>query len=402
MKLFKKSQKVVKNSVVATAMSLLLGACGVQQTNSTTDSVDIPQTSVKNQMKIGFCWAYAITGLLESNYLVQSEKKLNLSEEAIGYYRIRQDLKHLADQYLKGNESFLSLSKKVEKNSFEGWYVLLSEDDRAVVGMKDGMQLVDAYGVVPETVWSIKFKDLDKKKAFIKRLRAKFLDLVEYKNGVVTEDELDALLASNDLFGSKPPQKFVVDGVEMTAQDFTTSVLGFKSTDYATMSASTSEQANILIDKMKEVLAKGVNVPLSFGVKFPKLKDGVFDYEAHDDEYYKLYSPRYWHEYDKGFNGGHAVLVTDFVNIGGKEGALSEKELERELRKPASELSYMLFKNSWGGSKTDEGGDNTNEGGKTVSGSPDGYYRITKDYLRLIGDANFLEIVVPSSMKPSK
>ncbi|NBO37867.1 hypothetical protein EBU99_04710, partial [bacterium] len=76
-----------------------------------------------------------------------------------------------------------------------------------------------------------------------------------------------------------------------------------------------------------------------------------------------------------GRDGGHLVLVTDFINKGGSRGAVTDANLQLELMKPAADLDAFLFKNSWGvGAKT-------NEAGKPVGSSVDGYYRMDLSYL---------------------
>jgi hypothetical protein len=89
-------------------------------------------------------------------------------------------------------------------------------------------------------------------------------------------------------------------------------------------------------------------------------------------------------------------LIDDFVNIGGKEGALPVAELLQEFLRPTKDLDYFVFKNSWG---TDA---KMNEAGVVISGSETGFYKMDREYL--VGSANlssnpdlagFLEVVVP-------
>ena len=85
----------------------VLSACGptVENTNtqSKIDSVEIPQTPVENQNRIGFCWAYAAVGLIESDFKVRTGDTLQLSEEALGFYRMLEGLYFLT-QNLSGQE----------------------------------------------------------------------------------------------------------------------------------------------------------------------------------------------------------------------------------------------------------------------------------------------------------
>jgi aminopeptidase C len=60
-----------KSCIFFAASALMLNACGPQldarNAKSSVDSVEIPQTPVENQDRVGFCWAYAAIGLIESD-----------------------------------------------------------------------------------------------------------------------------------------------------------------------------------------------------------------------------------------------------------------------------------------------------------------------------------------------
>jgi hypothetical protein len=88
-------------------------------------------------------------------------------------------------------------------------------------------------------------------------------------------------------------------------------------------------------------------------------------------------------------NGGHAVLMTDFVNQGGVEGAIGGDLLQEEIARSPEELAYVKFKNSWGAGLT------VNEFGQTVRSANDGYYRMDLGYLKANAAKRFLGIVIP-------
>jgi hypothetical protein len=130
-------------------------------------------------------------------------------------------------------------------------------------------------------------------------------------------------------------------------------------------------------------------VPLGFPVNFDLLKVDTFSGEGEN--------------LNRGENffrdGGHAVLIDDFVNEGSKQGALPLDQVIAEFLKPASALDYFVFKNSWG---TDA---KMNEAGVIIRGSKTGYYKIDREYLQ--GSANLsreeqfagmLEVIVPADI----
>jgi len=59
------------------------------------------------------------------------------------------------------------------------------------------------------------------------------------------------------------------------------------------------------------------------------------------------------------------VLVTDYKNRGGAEGAMLPEKQAIELEKHSRLLDYLVIKNSWG----------------TPSEAPNGYYKLKKDFI---------------------
>jgi hypothetical protein len=132
-----------------------------------------------------------------------------------------------------------------------------------------------------------------------------------------------------------------------------------------------------------------VSVPLGFPVNFDLLKSDTFTGKGADLSDAELFEK----------DGGHAVLIDDFVNQGSAEGALPLAQLALEFLRPTKDLGFFVFKNSWGKNAR------TNEFGKVLEGSKTGYYKIDREYLQ--GSANMskldkykgiLEVVVPSDI----
>lgn len=355
-----------------------LSACGPAQRPeaSRPDSVEIPQTPVENQFRIGFCWAYATIGLIESDYKVRTGKELQLSEEALGYYRMLEGLYFLA-QNLPAQEVISALLD----DTFQGW-VLKSDE------IPDSFELIKTYGIVPESVWNTKFTDSARVDRLVKVIRRSMAELVFSSTDprAITRSQIQKqVLLAPGAWESAPPQEFSFQGRRYTPQSLLEKT-AFDPDQFESVITSRPSDVSRVIAAAKRALVRGYSVPLGFPVNFDRLEADTFS-----GKNVNLFQGENFFR-----DGGHAVLIDDFVNIGGRQGALPLQELEQEFRKPMGELDYFVFKNSWG---TDA---ETNESGTIISGSPTGYYKMDREYL--IGSANLsakpefegiLEVVVP-------
>jgi hypothetical protein len=328
--------------MVLVALTVAVAACGRPVDPSSERSVDIPQTAIKAQNKIGFCWAYATTGFLESLLLKKSGQAVDLSEEAIGFYRMAEELKALSLTY---SAAELADGKMVAEKTFEGlegWDLTFNPVYNPQFPARNALQLVHDYGVVPESVWSYKFLSQDQTEAFFTYVFTKFAALMQ-ANGQehVTMDMIFDLLASPEAYGSRPPASFTYvlpNGQQstMTAQEFAANVIGFSPDDYTYMIPDQQIGYDKLVTAVKETLARGIDVPLSFNI-----------YEGSENRWDASFSAKTLDPSDLELDGGHAVLVTDFVNKNGQPGALPTAALSAEMSKPASELDFVVIKNSW-------------------------------------------------------
>lgn len=147
------------------------------------------------------------------------------------------------------------------------------------------------------------------------------------------------------------------------------------------------------IDLIKKTLAAGYTIPLGFPINIDRIEGDLFTgFNQGADFNSPLTFSR---------DGGHLVLITDFVNKGGREGAVSQDEQLAELARPAGELEYLVFKNSWGI------GSVQTENGQELGNSVDGHFRMDYGYLfgsarvpELLGgmNSNALVIVVPNHL----
>lgn len=358
---------------------LLLGACGANenlQSRSALDSVDIPQTPVVDQQKIGFCWAYAGIGLVESDFKLRSGNEIALSEESLGFYRMAEGL-HLLTQSLAGSE----LQSAIREGSLEGW--LLKADE----SFPDTFALIKKYGVVPESVWSYKFTTEQKSESLTSAIKLAMLRLVKQNNPrtIAVEDIINGALLAPGAWQSAPPKSFVVDGRPYTPVSYLESI-GFNPDSFASVEASKPSDVEKIIAATKRALVRGVSVPLGYPVNFARLAGDTFSGKNVD-----LNNPKNFFK-----EGGHAVLISDFVNQGSVEGALPLSQLMVEFLRPTKDLNYFVFKNSWGKEAK------TNEAGRVISGSKTGFYKIDREYMvgaaNMTSDSDFagiIQVVVP-------
>jgi hypothetical protein len=385
--------------VALTLLPTLLVACGApvdasrEQPASSLATVAIEQTAVRDQMAVGFCWAYASMAFMESKYLAEKSEKVDLSEEALGFYRIIDQLEYLTSLYQKdGTATHAELAQVVNKASLQGWFVRRDPKDTRFK-MHDAFELIDLYGVVPESVWNVKFDAGKKTTTMENAVRSGYLALMKRKgkSGTVSLQDLKSILAHPKAFGSVPPSEFSFQGRQVSAKELAREVMGFRGSDYSLVAAESSRDLGKVVTALKRGLARGLSVPIGFGVTFSMLKQGNFSHENRPDSFYDSISQE---EAARVFvkDGGHAVLVTDYVNKGGREGAMSESEVAAETAKSSEELDYVKFKNSWGLKA------GSNERGSRISGSVDGYYKLDLGYLKGEADAGMLNVVVPNDI----
>lgn len=332
---------------------------------SSTSTVDVPQTPIADQEYVGFCWAYSTVALIESDYKTRTGQEIRLSPEAIGFYRMATGIYRATRAQNAADVLALILP-----GGLEGYFLKQSD------GGGDALDLVQKYGVVPEAVWSFKF---DEKGKAGKVTRAIELELVRVLTeklwhrrpaSEITMDEIiNRVMTAKGAFPSAPPASFDVGGKDMTAPDFLQVKLGFHPEKYGALTIATDADLDRLIRGIKRSLVRGVSVPIGIPVNMDRLHSDAFsgkDVDLNDKQNFVR-------------DGAHAILITDFVNKGGKRGALSGAAIEAELNKPSSELDYLVVKNSWG-TKIRK-----NKAGDEI-GSKTGYFTIDREYLQ--GSAN--------------
>jgi hypothetical protein len=353
-------------------------ACGNQPANiplvseSSLSTVNIPQTGVRDQGRLGICWAYGTTALIESELLRAKNIQVDISEEALAF-------EHMAEA-LRAQFATMTSSDLIEfimrGQLPEGWVTrttkeLASMYEDSPYVQHDALALIKIHGAVPESAWSFKIKTLQEKDQLVRAVRqnvrqAMAEGLIIQKLTVEQIKDLVLVGRYGTAFPSKPPKYFQWQGEFTTSVEFAKNFLNFDADFWEAIAIRNEDDVPSFIQGVKETLARGYSVPLAFPINIDRISGDTF----RADEPRKDYS---WSSY--GRDGGHLVLVTDFMNKGGTRGAVSQATLDQELAKPSSELDALLFKNSWGvGAKT-------NEKGQPVGMSADGYYRMEAGYI---------------------
>lgn len=352
-------------------LSLTLVGCGAlndsQTHHSKAKTVEVAQTEVRDQGRVGFCWAYATTAFVEAKHLKETGEALTLSPEALGFYRMAIGL-HQATR-AKSAQDLMAL---VMPGGLEGYFVKLPD------GGSDALSIINQFGLVPESHWSFKFSGDGQSEKMMAAMRSGLWVVVRDRllrgrdaSDLTLDEVIEKVMTVRGAYPSRPPVQFEWNGKTISSQSFARDIVSFKSEDYYSFEVNSSSALDKMIQLSKKALTLGISVPFAYPVNASLMKAELFSGEGADSQT------------DFAKDGAHAVLVTDYVNIGGREGAMSELETSQELSKSSTELSYLKFKNSWGKNAK------KNESGVVIAGSETGYYKIDYAYLR--GVANQID-----------
>lgn len=368
-------------TMILAAVLTGLGAtgCGQQDKTSSLDTVEVPQTSVKSQNQIGFCWAYATMGFLESLAIKKSGTTIDLSEEALGFYRMAEELVFLSKKFPAAD---LADAKMVADKTFEGlegWDATFNPAYNPGFPARNALQLVEDFGVVPESAWSYKFLTAEQTDKFFAAVFGGFAGLMaQHGQRNVTQQMIFDLLASEGAYGSRPPENFDYTTAagevrNINGKDFLAQVVGFTADDYTYMIPDQVIDYGKIVKAVKLTLARGIDVPLSYNI-----------YEGSINRWDASHSAKNLDPDHLELDGGHLVLITDFVNYGGRPGAVSDDVLKLEMEKSPNELDFVVIKNSW----------------DTRPQSPrlrlPGYYTMDQSYLQLVSKTETdITVVVP-------
>lgn len=354
---------------VCLSLAVALASCGRQSPHgkqesgrSTVTTVGLPVTPVDNQGRFGVCWAYGTVGLVESELKKSSGKTINLSEEALAFYFLSEHITKI----IRDSGSFVKFFEATSRGLNEGYFSRIAADKKQP-GQLDAFDLIARYGLVPETSWNFKITSGAQRDELMRNLRRK---AIQYLNGrdlrtVTVQEVMEFIMVGDGAFPSKPPDSFRYEGRRFSALQFVREVLKFEPANFVAIEARSEAELGPWISVVKRALAQGYTVPFGFPINVSRINGNAFGSDGVSLDDARAFAA----------DGGHLVLLTDFVNAGGREGQVTPDELARELARPPSDLDYLRFKNSWGiGAKTDGEG-------RAISLSQDGYYSLTRGYL---------------------
>ncbi len=369
-----KRMRSVRNIKLTSVLLLALGlnvACRQEPTpQSGLDSVDIPQSSVKDQGRAGFCWAYATVGFVEQFHLDKFGKELDFSEEALAFHMIAD---HLTMQAISVASGYTKIENLTEANLFDEGYNLKVEN----LETTGSFGLLSTYGVVPESEWSMKFTS----EAQMAQLRRSVLEAFKQyvtgmkKGDIKLEDIAQKVLVGADRFPSVPPTR-LANGA--SPRDYLMDTVKFNPEEFEAVTFRTVESYDSLVELMKQALYRKIPVPITFPIDWTLGRKG-FGFSGNPvqplPQGYK-------------FNrvAGHVVIITDWVNRNEKPGPLPQAELEKALQAPGEFLDYVVVKNSWG----------TGSGADAL---PKGYHKMDQLYMRFALEAGEpIALLVPKGL----
>lgn len=172
-------------------------------------------TSVKYQAKTGTCWCYSTTSLIESEYIRNTGKILDLSE----MYTVRNIFIEKAKRYILGLGTTPFQAGGIGQNVLYG---------------------IMKYGALPEEFYPSKntIETSDTSDIQLEGILRRYLENVLRQNPI-SEIWLDNFILKLDSSLGIPPKSFVWEGREYTPLSFADKVLKLNSDDYVTITSFT-------------------------------------------------------------------------------------------------------------------------------------------------------------------
>lgn len=336
-----------------------LNACHqVGQNDAAGNAVDTANTSTKTQGQVNLCWAYSAVAMIESRYKIKTGVEIDLSEEAIGFFHLAEQIKETMDKNLSTGK----ITRKFDVIYAESGY--MTGGRQAAAGSRGALELIERWGLVPESLWKIKFDEYSHVESYQKSINSEFIQLQNDllgKQSVVQYNQVFSML-TRDAFPSVPP----VDGFDngsgyMNSVQYAKDVIGFKASDYESVSFMKANGSEMLhsLERVKRSLANGLAVGI--GISMP----------SNDEPVSRISGTRFLGIGSTYLiEGGHAMVITDFRNSGGSFG--KSADVESEVAKPIDSGFQLRLKNSWGSQS------GYNEFGEKVS---TGYYDMDVGYI---------------------
>lgn len=327
-------------------------------------------TTPKDQAYVGFCWSYAVNGLIEGETLKKKGITLDLSEEYVGFH-------HLYNQILENMPTLRRLAiyktdrtplTPFRKTALQVFVLALLHPSEGASGMGDMLNRVAQVGVVPESIFSYKIdtegKMVEDRLTKFAAERMIYKEDLDFFNSPAGRDQLYTEVAQ--IFGATPPKPddvFTFEGKPYTARTFMRDYVEFNPWGYRGVEISKENRSEGL-RLVRKTLDGKTAVPIGFVV--------------YDDMKKAPITGRFDPAQCTGGHcskavGGHAVLAVNALVDGDSDGA----------------LTGLLVKNSWGSAQ------GLNSLG-ILEGDTRGFNLITMSYLdQSIADGKNWEAVLP-------
>ena len=344
----------------------------------------VEHSGVRDQGNAGFCWAYSTTAMIEAGLLRDRRIQLDLSEEYVAFFNIYDQLLKMAPQLfaMMKRDGTPTAKKNAAINDFVNGALILFffHPTEGAPDLTSGPNLIEKYGIVPQSVFPFKSKgglfasrvegrvrrfinqtlrDPEKSKAFRKRNADG-----TYSNEPLAEPILVELAKAYTNEAIAPPAEgqpslakallgayrdgFTYEGVHYDPKEFAKSYLGFAPSNYRVVAVDSKHEKEGLA-LLSETLAKGEPAELAFTL-----------YEGYSEQAKAsgIFQPGLCSGKPCGVAGGHAVLIVN---------SAQDAKTDR--------LGGVIIQNSWGPVGLDDRGQ---------PGETKGFQIVTLDYLRKV------------------
>lgn len=326
-----------------------LMAAGCQNGEETSELAAAPQTPTRDQGRIGFCWSYTAIALLESEILKKTGQRVDLSEEYIGFLHMSYQLSNLANAYYAKEITEVELEEYILEYPSEGGYVAERPNSKDAF-MQGATALIDMFGVVEESRWSVKFKSYSDLYNYTAVLKRNFLSFVKENNS--SSRRVDAMTIARKIAEWNNLPAFPTSSIQPKQK------WGINLRAYSYLTAHSAVDFDSVLLRVQKAVDDGFSVPIEVAIDWTRMPF--------------QFGPLSELQSSGGANAIQQTSRAPFVNGGGH--AMLVYDVKRENSSGSVEnggFHSLLLKNSWGTGK--------NEFGKEITDS--GNYFITRDYL---------------------
>jgi bleomycin hydrolase len=171
--------------------------------------------SPNHQDATGTCWSFAATSFIESEITRMGGKKIKLSEMHTVYYEYLEKIRRYIE---RRGDSFIGQGSQIG----------------------NALQIMDRYGIVPESVYPGKKGEFHDHKKLFKELTA-YLDYVEDQSNWDPDRVTKGVRVILNHYLGEPPEVFEFAGEDWTPCRFSQEFLNFRAEDYVDLISTMKE-----------------------------------------------------------------------------------------------------------------------------------------------------------------